>query len=509
MKTESITLSYHDEYLQLVQGTLTGFCDYVYNNTKKEGEDLAWYPSKFHKFLCNKAQDFVTRKTEKAFEILIINTPPQHGKSVTITESLPAWWFMRNPDGNIIVISYGDDLAKRFGKSNLNKIKEYGNIFGVTLDNSKANSEEIMLKKHNGRLISKGFGSGITGQRADILLIDDPVKNAKEADSPTYRESIWEEFGMTVKSRLSAGGKVILIMTRWHEDDLAGRIIEEYPDRTTVLNLPCEAEEDDLLGRQPGDALCPEIGKGNAWLQDFKATYSSEQGLRQWNALYQGRPTAQEGNMLKREWWQFYDRKDWENGVLEFEQMIMSVDAAFKDEDKNDYVAISVWGKKDARIYLVDMVNEHLNFPNTVRKIRMMKARYPRVTAILIEDKANGTGVIQVLRTEIMGIIAVHPDASKEARVQSVSFAIEAGNVYLPRDKECTFTWKFVDQCASFPNAKHDDMVDSMSQALSRLIFTRAYKRKMAKTQMGNVFHRIKPKKPSERIGQHEHISVI
>lgn len=507
-------MSYHDEYLQLVRGSLTGFCDYVYNNTKKEGEELAWYPTRFHKYLCNHTQQFVTRKTEKAFEILIINTPPQHGKSATITETFPAWWLMRNPDKSAIVISYGDSLAKRFGKSNLDKIEEYGNIFGVHTDKAKANSEEITLKGHKGRMISRGLGSGITGQRADLILIDDPIKNAEEADSESYREKVWAEFGMTVKTRLSAGGKVIVIMTRWHEDDLAGRILEEYADRTTIMNFCCEAEEDDILGRPVGEALLndmpksnAEMCKDNAWLADMKKSYSSEQGRREWNALFQGRPTAQEGNMLKREWWEWYERKDYDNGILKFDQLIMSVDAAFKDEKQNDYVAITVWGKKEHRIYLVDVINQHLNFPNTIKMIRIMKARYPRVTAILIEDKANGTGVIQVLKTEIMGIIAVHPDASKEARVQSVTFAIEAGNVYLPKD--CDFTWDFVDQCASFPNAKHDDMVDSMSQALNRLIFTKAYKRRERRNQVGNVFHMMKAKTKSERIGQHEHINVI
>lgn len=443
---------------------------------------------------------------------------PTHN-SVTVTETFPAWYLMRNPDKKVIVISYGDDLAKRFGKRNLEKIQQYGYLFGVTLDKSKANSEEMEIKDHSGRMISRGLGSGITGQQANLLVIDDPIKNAKEADSPTYRDSVWEEFGTTVKTRLSANGKVILIMTRWHEDDLAGRIIQEYGDRTTVLNIPCEAEEDDILGREVGEALLNdmpstnyEMRKDNTWLKDFKKSYMSANGTRQWNALFQGRPTAMEGNLLQREWWQFYDKSEWVNGNMHFDTMIMSVDASFKNGEENDYVAISVWGKIDARIYLVDMINEHLDFPSTVRKIKIMKARYPNVTYILIEDKANGTGVIQVLKTEILGIVAVHPDASKEARVQSVSFAIEAGNVYLPKDKPYAenFTWNFIDQCASFPNAKHDDMVDSMSQALSRLIFTKAYRRKMKRNEAKFSFHEFKDtiKKPLG-IGNGEKIKVI
>lgn len=464
-------LAAQDAYLQNVQATYRYYCFHVHNTNRKK-EEWLWIPSKFHTFLCDKAQEFIEKPTDKAYEILILNTPPQHGKSTTITATLPSWFLMKNPDKKVIAVSYGDDLAQRFGKQNLEKVKEYGNIFGVKLDKKKANAQEFRIANHTGVMISAGYGSGLTGNPADLIVIDDPVKNRVEADSETDRNKKWVDYIDSIESRISAGGKIILIMTRWHEDDLAGRLMERYADRTTVINLPCEAEEDDVLGRNVGDALCPEIGKDNKWLQDFKAAHMTEEGQRSWNALYQGRPSAREGNMLKREWWEYYDYQDYVNGTLKFDTMIMSVDATFKDEEKNDFVAIEVWGKKDNRIFLVDLINEHLNFPNTLRKIRIEKARYPGVTAILIEDKANGSGIIQILRNEIMGVIPVTPDSSKESRVNMVSFAIEAGNVYLPRDKK--FTWGFIDQCASFPNGKHDDMVDSMSQALTRLIFSKS-----------------------------------
>lgn len=486
--------SAQDAYLQNVQATYRYFCYHAYN----EGRDVlkdgyVWNPSKFHKYLCDTAQEFLEKETDKAYEILIINTPPQHGKSTTITETLPAWFLMRNPDKSVIELSYGDDLAQRFGRGNLTKIKRLGKLFGVSLDKNKANASEFRFEGHKGGMISRGLGSGVTGNPADFLLIDDPVKNRAEADSETYRNAIWAEFFDTVQSRLSAGGKVILIMTRWHEDDLAGRILKELPDRTTVVNLPCEAEENDLLGRNVGDALCPEIGKGNEWLADFKKAYSSEEGVRSWNALYQGRPTAKEGNMIKREWWEYYNLSDYENGLLRFDTMIMSVDATFKDQKKNDYVAIEVWAKKDNRYYLVECINEHLNFPDTVRKIKLIKARFPKITAILIEDKANGTGIIQVLRDEMQGIIAVEPDASKESRVNRVSWIIESKCCYLPRDKK--FTWEFVEQCSAFPNAKHDDMVDSCAYALTRLSNSRSIRSAIRSAMKGERYFNLPEKK--------------
>ena len=480
-----------ETYIKNIQADYLYYCDYVHNHF---GE-VKWKPTKFHKFLCREVQKFVERETEKAFEILIINTPPQHGKSESVTATFPSWYVLRNPDKNVIQVSYGDDLARRFGLQNLNKVKEFGYIFGAEVDPNKHSAMTFGIKCHMGGIKSAGYGAGITGNPADLIIIDDPVKNRIEADSEANREAKWNDFEDSIKSRLSAGGKIILIMTRWHEDDLAGRIMSRYEEYTTVLNLPCEAEEDDLLGREVGEPLCPEMGKDAKWLASFKKSHVGEQGMRSWNALYQGRPTALEGNMLKRSWWKFYKRSDYDDGNLKIDNMLISVDAAFKDSDHNDFVSIQVWGRRENKIYLLECLNEHLNFTATVRTIRLMKARYPHARSVLVEDKANGTAVIEVLRDQIMGVIAVNPDKSKETRVNAVSFAIEAGNVYLPEDK--SFTWDFIEQCASFPNGKHDDMVDAMTQALARLTRVRAYRK--AEKQAWHPFKRPSKRKASAK----------
>jgi predicted phage terminase large subunit-like protein len=188
----------------------------------------------------------------------------------------------------------------------------------------------------------------------------------------------------------------------------------------------------------------------------------------------------------------------------------MSVDATFKDEKKNDYVAISVWGKIGVRLYLMDMINEHLNFADTVRKVVVTKAKYPKLSSIYIEDKANGSAIIQMLRDRISGVVSVTPDVSKEARVNAVSYLIEAGNVYLPKDKK--ITWEFIDQCSAFPNGKHDDMVDSMSMALAKLSRAKSYMRE-AKRVVDGLEDMFKPskKRKSRRkaIGAGETIHVI
>lgn len=495
-----------EAYTQAAQGMYKAYCLYVHNmdffaNPNAREEDLKWKPSKFHIDLCDRVQEFIERPTDKAFEIMIINTPPQHGKSTTITETLPSWYLMKHPDESVIQVSYGDDLAERFGKRNIEKVKEHGHIFGVEVDPKKATSREFNILNHKGRMISKGIGSGLTGYSGHLIIIDDPIKNREQADSERTRDSVWSEFMDSILSRTQAGSKIVLIMTRWHEDDLAGRILEQMPDVVTYVNYECECEsDDDPLGRKkrtedrPGDPLCPEIGKGAKWLKEFKSAYISENGRRSWEALYQGHPTIQEGNILKKEWWQYYTVEDYYDGKLRFDQMIMSVDATFKDLEKNDFVAIEVWGKRENRFYLVDLVNEHLSFSKTCHRIRIMQAKHPKIGGTFIEDKANGPAIIDTLRHEIAGLVPVSPDrASKEARVWSIEPLVEAGCVFVPKDKE--WTHKFIEQCAKFPNDKHDDMVDAMSQALNRLHYSRkGWIRRKVEDSMGWHFPDNRPK---------------
>lgn len=510
-------------FLSTIQGFYRNYCFYVHNQTYLQNpdsveEDIKWYPSKFHKYLCNTAQDFIERPTDKAYEILILNTPPQHGKSTTITETLPSWYIMKHPDNSVIEVSYGDDLAERFGKRNLEKVKEFGHLFGIEVDPKKSTSREFQIKGHRGRMISKGIGSGLTGHSGHLIVVDDPVKNREQADSENSRNAVWNEFVDSILSRTQGGSKVIIIMTRWHEDDLAGRIMREMPDKATLINLECECEsEDDPLGRRTkeqngeevGDALlndCPMLGKGNSWLKDFKKTFiTQEAGIRSWYALYQGRPTTREGNILKKEWWRYYSANEFDSQNVRFDTMMMSVDAAFKDGEKNDYVAITIWGRIGSKIYLVDLVNEHMNFMATIRKIKLLKVRYPSIGITLIEDKANGTAIIQMLRDEVFGIVAVQPDASKEARVNAISYIIEAGNVYIPNDRDWTF--EFVEQCAKFPNDVHDDMVDSMSQCLARLVHTRTIRKLNREAKRGDRFFTLPKIKKNVDIG--DKINVI
>jgi len=448
------------QYLDKVRNSYVDYVEYAH-----EGQ---WIRGKHLELVCNTVQNFLEDKLVndkgKLCNVLIVSMPPQHGKSQSITETLPSWYLGNYPDKRVIEVSYGDDLARKFGRRNKQKINEYGKkLYGIEIASETRSDTEFEIKGHRGSMISRGIMAGLTGQPGDLIIVDDPIKNRQEADSETYRERLWEEWLNSIKTRLSAKGKVIVIQTRWHEDDLSGRIVKEGIEKFYELNIPCEAEENDILGRNVGDALFPEIGKDNDWLRDFKRSYIGGQGSRAWNALFQGKPVSQEGNLIKREWWKFYDR------LPRIATKILSIDAAFKGDATSDFVVIQVWGKTGADMYLIDQTRAKMDFPTTLQAIRNMIRKHPDAHAKFVEDKANGSAIISMLRREIGGVIPVNPQGGKVARVNSVSAYIESGNVYLPR----TAPWieDFLNEASAFPNGKHDDQIDGMSQALNRFIY--------------------------------------
>ena len=480
-----------DTYRAILQ---TDYCEYV-----QYVHHDAWKKTPFHRFLCRYVQNFVERETDLPYEILVITTPPQHGKSQSITETLPSWYLGKHPDRRVIEISYNEEFAINFGRLNRRKIQEFGeDLFGITLAKDSNRNVEFEIAEHGGGMMSSGIGTAVTGKRCNLMIIDDPVKNKAEAFSKSRRDLIYQEWLMSFKTRLAPHSKVILIMTRWHEDDLAGRLLENE-EHIKLLRFPCECEEEnDLLHRRIGDALCPEIGKDNEWLKVYKNSMVTTEGTMAWNAMFQGRPSAMEGNIIQRDWWEYYEE------LPQINTWVMSVDASFKDDDQSDYVAIQVWGKNGPDIYLIDAVKKHLNFPDTIMEIRRLRAMYPDCKTTLIEDRANGSAIITMLRREMSGIIAVQPIGSKMARVQAVLGAIESGNVHVPKNRR--FTADFVDECSSFPNAAHDDQVDCMSQALNRLIYQRGNAPIIEKL---SSFDKMFPQWRANRVKGHGKIKVV
>ena len=424
-------------------------------------------PNAAAKLVCSTVQQFLESNTGNPYDILIVTMPPQHGKSMNLTETLPSWYLGKYPDNSVIEVSYNDTFAEKFGLMNRRKVEEYGKeLFGISIArDSRKKSDFELAGGLRGSMRSRGVKAGITGNPCHLMIIDDPIRNREEADSPAMRQKLIAGWHDDMKSRFQAGSKVILILTRWHEEDLAGWLIKNDP-YVTVLRLPCECDsKDDPLGRSIGQALCPEIGKDDKWLQGFKASMTRKEGTRSWNALYQGTPSSEQGNLIRRDWWRWYEPGT--EGAMATQ--IISIDAAFKGREDNDFVAVQVWGKLGANAYLLDAVKEHMDFPQTLKAVRQMAGKWPNARPIYIEDKANGPAVIDMLKHEIPGIVGVNPEGGKMARVNAIAGFIEAGNVYLPLgDREAE---ELVESCAVFPMGANDDDVDAMSQGLNKLYF--------------------------------------
>lgn len=400
---------------------------------------------------------------------LIVTMPPRHGKSERVSRKFPAWHIGRNPNDEVILASYSVDLSRGFSRIARDTLSANESVFGVKVDKNNQSAESWGVDGYRGGVHAAGVGGPITGKGARVAIIDDPVKNAEEADSETMREKIWDWYASTLYTRLTPDGRIIVVMTRWHEDDLVGRLLKKEKDeiaegthrgeRWTVINFPALAEKDDYLGREEGQPLWPQYGFDRERMEQIRV----DVGSRVFNALYQQRPSAADGQLFKRSWWRYYKQ------LPTMVRKIISIDATFKESDTSDFVSIQVWGKRGADMYLIDRVKARMDFVTTIQAIRQIVAKHPDATMKLVEDKANGSAIISMLRREIGGIVPVNPQGGKVARANAVSPYIESGNVYLPEDKP--WVSDFVEECSAFPNGKNDDDVDSMTQALNRFIY--------------------------------------
>lgn len=433
------------------------------------------------KYLASRLQELERGKIKR----LMVFMPPRHSKSMTISETFPSWFLGRNPSKKVIVTSYGEGLARRFGRSNRKKIQEFGSdIFGIRLDPESTVVTKWNIDHHNGQMISTGIGGPISGEGADLLIIDDPIKNRQEADSPRYREMIWDEWQNTLLTRLQPGGLVIIVLTRWHEDDLAGRLLQEEPEKWEVISLPALAEENDLLGRDQNEPLWPEYGFDYNWAIDRKKSV----GSFVWAALFQQRPAPSGGGIFKEHWWKFWQypgqnlppvtMKD-ENGKpiliypvdlpVRFDQQVQSWDMAFKDSRESSFVTGQAWGRLKSDKFLIDQERDKYDFIGTIEAVRSFSKKHPHTRAKWVEDKANGPAIISTLKKEIAGLIPVTPEGGKESRAHAISPYVESGNVFLPHPAIAPWVWEFISECKSFPSGKNNDQVDAMSQALLKM----------------------------------------
>lgn len=416
-----------------------------------------------HKEICDELDRFLQDVADKKSPRLIITMPPRSGKSELVSRRFPAFALGRNPELQIIATSYSSDLSQRFNRDVQRVIddEKYFDLFPNTrLSNSRVRTDSrgsyirtsdlFEIVGHAGAYRSCGVGGGITGQGADILIIDDPIKDRAQAGSKTIRDSIWDWYTSTAYTRLSPGGGVIVMATRWHTDDLIGRLIQRMGEGDTfrIVNYPAIAEHDELHCKA-GEALHPERYPLSTLLQIQKTI-----GSRDWEALYQQHLVPDGGALFKLEWF-----RRWTATSLppEFDHTLMSWDMTFKDSKNSDYVVGQVWGKKGPNFYLLDQVRGQWDFVKTKEMVRVLAHKWPRVVRKLVEDKANGSAVISELKSTVSGFVPITPTESKEARASSVTPYFEAGNVFIPEDSAAPWVPHYVSELLEFPAGSHDD----------------------------------------------------
>jgi predicted phage terminase large subunit-like protein len=448
---------------KLAVSTLNGFVRYL-----RPEYLMGWV----HEVICRELDVFLKAAVERESPRLMLTMPPRHGKSELVSRMFPAYAMGRNPDLSIIATSYGADLASRNNRDVQRIIDSprYRGLFPATrlwgknirtvADGSyQRNSDIFEVVGRLGSYRSAGVGGGITGMGGECIIIDDPIKNREEADSGTFRDKIWEWYLSTLYTRLAPGGGIVLIQTRWHLDDLAGRLLEAERagegDSWRKLAFPALAEADEDH-RRAGEALHPER-YGVAELRNIKRNL----GSREWGALYQQRPAPEEGAIFERGWFKYWTRLP-----DKFDRVILSWDLTFKDTAGTDYVVGQAWGQAGSEAYLLDQVRKRMGFVETCEALARFSAKWPQALRKLIEDKANGPAVIDALRRTIPGIVPVEPDGSKVARAHSVTPVFEAGNVYLPDRSVASWVGDLESELLNFPTAAHDDQVDALTQAL-------------------------------------------
>lgn len=415
--------------------------------------------------VCGALDQFIADCMAGLRPVLILQAPPQHGKSDIVSRYLPAFVFGHYPDIRIAGLSYGKDLASDMNRDvqRIMMSPEYHILFpesslghkrvvaGLDID-AKRNSETFELVGRKGSYVGQGVGGPLTGKRVDFGVIDDPIKNSKEALSPATKDSIWKWYGSTFLTRLSKNAGHIIMATRWATDDLSGRVMAANP-KAKLLSFPAINEL--------GEALIPELHPADKLLET-KAIL----GDYFWSAMYQQSPKTIGGAIFKDTGVRHYLTKDL---PAKFDKVIQSWDMTFKDSEGTDFVVGQVWGKLGANCYLLYEHRERMSFTKSKAAVVAMTARFPLARRKLIEDKANGPAIMDSLKAEISGMIPVEPDGSKIARAHAITAEWEAGNVWLPHPDIAPWITEWIDEVTTFPAAANDDRVDAMTQALRDL----------------------------------------
>jgi predicted phage terminase large subunit-like protein len=435
-----------------------------------------WVCARHLKFLADACMRLVRGEIRR----LIVSMPPRHGKTAFIWRYFAAWWLANHPDKNVITCTYQEKQAKRWSKQMRDDLHNFGrDVFGVWAAKRAGAGEWAALfpdaRPAGGLLTAVGSGGALTGKGCDLLVLDDPVKGIKEVRSPAIREAAWDWFDADLLTRLEPDGLAVIVMTRWHEDDVVGRILraQEAGDPPggepwEVINLPALAEEGDALGRSPGESLWPERGWTPAKLSRMKAGMDPYT----WAALFEGRPTPGEGGSFKAEWVRHYQPGETAArvegvGQLIYERMIRfaTIDLAASMKTSADWTVVASWAycAHTDKLLLLDLLRVRAEGPDILPLIHQQVNRW-KLGTVWIERVAWQLFFIQQAQRELP-VRELVPDRDKFARALPATAAMSSGRVLLPAGAH--WLQEFVRELLLFgPAADHDDQVDCLSYAV-------------------------------------------
>lgn len=426
---------------------------------------------------------------------MTISMPPRMGKSTLTSINLPIWLLRQHPDWKIGLISHSPQLATAWGRQVRRFVEEDGERWGIKIAGDAGAVSEWQTTRGGGIVSRSAPGQSITGLGFKVMLMDDVVKDFADAHSESKREAIWDWWQANAVTRLEPPFLCIAIATRWHEDDFIGRLLNPAmnPDADKWENVifPALAEENDPLGREPGDPLySPLVSETREEALERWDGLKRSVGSYMWEALYQQHPTPADGSIFNLGWLRFWTTdpakvREGDPSVillprerLERGQWLDSWDLTFKGSSTSDYAVGQRWCRRGADRFLVAQQRGQWSFTQTLEKmLRWCNAgdlddkASPGGSFVhqrLVEDAANGTAAIDVLRKKVEGIKPIKPRSSKEVRARAVTPEIESGNVYLPHPSDPGNGWvnELISEMRAFPSGKHDDMVDALSMGL-------------------------------------------
>jgi predicted phage terminase large subunit-like protein len=419
------------------------------------------------------------RPDGQPYRKLAVSMPPRHGKSEMISRFTPAWFVTKYPEARVVLASYEGDFAAQWGRKARELVEEHPEL-GVKVSAASKAAALWDVAGHRGGMSTAGVGGPVTGKGGAVLIVDDPVKNAEEAQSATMRDRAWDWWRSTLSTRGQAGlpkwqnGVIIVLQTRWHEDDLLGRLLKEEGDEWFVLSLPAIAGDRDPLGRLPGEALWPEKFDA-ATLNEMRVSM----GSYWWSSLYQQSPQIEGGGLFRADALRYHTYNRTQSGnfarliqpegppkVVPESRMgrFMVVDLAASLRTTADYSVFGHFGvTPDKELLLLDAYRARIEGAEHMEVLeRLYNAWKPRFVAI--EKATFGLSLIQTaVRVGRIPVRELKPDWDKVSRAYAAGALAESGRLYLPKDAPWLSDW--VSELVGFPNATHDDCVDVTAYA--------------------------------------------